>query len=113
MALQTLRDLREFGLDYFDLGRTGYLRTATEVSTDNSALMLSIRRHEHAPEVSFAQVCRALLAAERSLAVKLPDEGLVRVTFDDSIIADTAGEKRQDMDEMAASLLEPWEYRVK
>ena len=45
--------------------------------------------------------------------MELPDEGLVRVTFDDSIITDTTAEKRQDMDEVAAGLLEPWEYRRK
>lgn len=50
---------------------------------------------------------------ERRLGVELPDEGLVRVTFDDSIITDTTAKKRQDMDEVAAGLLEPWEYRIK
>lgn len=42
------------------------------------------------------------MAAERRLGVELPDEGLVRVTFDDNIITDTTAEKRQDMDEVAA-----------
>lgn len=37
----------------------------------------------------------------------------MRVTFDDSIITDTTAEKRQDMDEAAAGLMEPWEYRTK
>ena len=83
------------------------------MSADNSALMRNIRRHEHALEVSITGICRALLAAERRLGVELPDEGLVRVTFDDSIITDTTAEKRQDMDEVAAGLLEPWEYRTK
>lgn len=50
VALQTLGDLCGFGLDYFDLDKTGYLRTATEVSADNSALMRNIRRHERALE---------------------------------------------------------------
>lgn len=53
------------------------------------------------------------MAAERRLGVELPDEGLMRVTFDDSIITDTTAEKRPDMDEVAAGLLEPWEYRAK
>ena len=75
--------------------------------------MRNIRRHERALEGAIAGICRALLAAERRLGVELPDEGLVRVTFDDSIITDTTAEKRQDMDEVAAGLLEPWEYRRK
>ena len=113
VALQTLGDLCGFGLDYFDLDKQGYLRTATEVSADNSALMRNIRRHEHALEGALAQICRALLAVERGLGVELPDEGEVRVTFDDSIISDTASDKRQDMDEVAAGLMQPWEYRAK
>ena len=113
VALQTLGDLCGFGINYFDLENVGYVKTATEVSADNSALMRNIRRHEHALEGAIAGICRALLAAERRLGVELPDEGLVRVTFDDSIITDTTAEKRQDMDEVAAGLLEPWEYRAK
>lgn len=113
VALQTLGDLCGFGIDYFDLENVGYVKTATEVSADNSALMRNIRRHEHALEGAIAGICRALLAAERRLGVALPEEGAVRVTFDDSIITDTTAEKRQDMDEVAAGLMEPWEYRAK
>ena len=113
VALQTLGDLCGFGINYFDLENVGYVKTATEVSADSSALMRNIRRHEHALEGAIAGICRALMAAERRLGVELPDEGLVRVAFDDSIITDTTAEKRQDMDEVAAGLLEPWEYREK
>ena len=113
VALQTLGDLCGFGINYFDLENVGYVKTATEVSADNSALMRNIRRHERALEGAIAGVCRALLAAERRLGVELPEKGLVRVTFDDSIITDTTAEKRQDMDEVTAGLLEPWEYRAK
>ena len=113
VALQTLGDLCGFGINYFDLENVGYVKTATEVSADNSALMRNIRRHEHALEGAISGICRALLAAERRLGAELPDEGLVRVTFDDSIITDTTAEKRQDMDEVAAGLMEGWEYRAK
>ncbi len=111
VALQTLGDLCGFGINYFDLENVGYVKTATEVSADNSALMRNIRRHEHALEGAIAGICRALLAVERRIGVGLPDEGGIRVTFDDSIITDTTAEKRQDMDEVAAGLMEPWEYR--
>lgn len=112
-ALQMLGDLCGFGVNYLDFDRAGYVRTATEVSADNSALMRNIRRHEHALEGAVAGICRALLAAERRLGVALPDEGRVRVTFDDGIIADTTAEKRQDMDEVAAGLMAPEEYRAR
>ena len=110
-ALQMLGDLCGFGVSYFDFDKVGYVKTATEVSADNSALMRNIRRHEHALEGAVASICRALLAAERRLGADLPDEGRVRVTFDDSIITDTTAEKRQDMNEVAAGLMAPEEYR--
>lgn len=71
------------------------------------------RRHEHALEGAIAGICHALLAVERGLGVELPDEGEVRVTFDDSIISDTASDKRQDMVEVAAGFMRTWEYRRK
>lgn len=38
-----------FGLGYFDFGESrGYVRTVTKVSSDDSALMRNIRRHENA-----------------------------------------------------------------
>lgn len=112
-ALQMLGDLTGFGLGYFDFDGAGYVKTATEVSADNSALMRNIRRHEHALEGAIAGICRAVMAASRSLGVELPDEGEVRVTFDDSIITDTSAEKRQDMAEVASGLMNAWEYRAK
>ena len=111
-ALQMLGDLTGFGLGYFDFDGAGYVKTATEVSADNSALMRNIRRHEHALEGAIAGICRAVMAASRSLGVELPDEGEVRVTFDDSIITDTSAEKRQDMAEVGVTM-NAWEYRQK
>lgn len=37
----------------------------------------------------------------------------MRVGFDDSIITDTTTEKRKGMDEVAAGLMQGWEYRRK
>ena len=50
ISLQMLGDLCGFGLTYFDFDGKGYVRTATEVSSDNSALMRNIARHEHVLE---------------------------------------------------------------
>lgn len=58
-------------------------------------------------------VSRAVLACARRFGAELPDEGAVRVAFDDSIVQDTASEKRQDMDEVAAGLMTREEYRAK
>ncbi len=109
LALQVLGDLVGLGTNYFDLDNVGYVKTATEVSSDNSALMRNVRKNENALEGALAGVARALLACARHMGEDLPDEGGVSVIYDDSIVQDTASEKRQDMDEVAAGLMRPEE----
>ena len=112
-ALQTLGDLTGFGLTYFDIDDSGGVKTATEVSSDNSALMRNIRKHENLLSGAIAQISRAVLfCAREHLGVALPDEGEITVQFDDSIITDTAAEKAQDQSELNVTL-NPWEYRRK
>lgn len=113
MALQVLGDLTGLGVNYFDLDNVGYVRTATEVSSDNSALMRNIRKNENALQGALVDVSRAVLACVRHMGVALPDEGDVRVIYDDSIVQDTASEKTLDMQEVAAGLMFPAEYRAK
>lgn len=75
--------------------------------------MRNIRRHEHVLEKVLVGICRVAMAASRSLGASLPDEGDVRVNFDDSIITDTSAEKQQDMAEVAAGLMLSDEYQEK
>ena len=113
IALQTLGDLTGFGLSYFDLDESrGYVKTATEVSSDNSALMRNIRRHENALEAPITDIARAVMAVSRGFGESIPDEGVTRVQYDDSIIQDTAAEKAQDMAEVGVTM-HAWEYRQK
>ena len=113
LAPQVLGDLVGLGVNYFDLDNVGYVKTATEVSSDNSALMRNVRKNENALEGALAGVAHALLACARHIGEGLPDEGGVSVIYDDSIVQDTASEKRRDMDEVAAGLMRPEEYRRK
>lgn len=64
----------------------GYVKTATEVSSDNSALMRNIWKNENALQGALLDVSRAVMACSRSMGTSLPDEGSVSVIFDDSII---------------------------
>ncbi len=113
IALQMLGDLTGFGIGYFDLDESrGYVKTATEVSSDNSALMRNIRRHENALEDAIKSIARAVMCVSRGFGESIPDEGSVRVQYDDSIIQDTAAEKAQDMAEVGVTLA-PWEYRAR
>ena len=113
LALQVLGDLCGLGTNYFDLDNVGYVKTATEVSSDNSALMRNIRKNENALSGALAGVAHALLACERGFGKSLPDEGDVTVIYDDSIVQDTASEKRQDMEEVSVGLMTREEYRAR
>ena len=108
ISLQTLGDLCGLGLNYFDFDGAGYVKTAT---SDNSALMRNIRRHENGLEVSLSNITHALMAACRRLGEGVPEEGGVRAIFDDSIVQDTDALKQRDLEEVKAGLMLPWEYR--
>ena len=112
IALQMLGDLTGFGLTYFDFDNTGYVKTATEVSSDNSALMRNIKRHENLLEGSLANIAHAAMAVSRGLGMEVPTEGEIHVTFDDSIIQDMGAEKARDMREVGVTMA-AWEYRVR
>ena len=85
--------------------------TATEVTSDNSALMRNIRRHENSLGGSIVSIAKAIMHASRSFGEGIPDEGEVRVQFDDSI-QDAAAEKERDMRE-AGVTMGAWEYRMR
>ena len=105
VALQMLGDLCGFGIQYFDVNDSrGYIKTATEVSSDNSALMRNIRRHENALEGAITGISHALLHVSRGFGENIPEEGELRVQFDDSIVQDTAAEKEQDMKEVGVTM---------
>lgn len=113
VALQMLGDLTGFGINYFDMDDSrGYVKTATEVSSDNSALMRNIRRHENSLEGSIVSIARAVMHASRSFGESIPEEGETRIQFDDSIIQDTAAEKEQDMKEVGVTM-GAREYRMR
>lgn len=113
VALQMLGNLCGFDISYFAMDNAqGCVKTATEVSSDNSALMRNIRRHENSLEGSIVSIARAVMFASRSFGESIPDEGEVHVQFDSSIIQDTAAEKEQGMREVGVAMA-AWEYRAK
>ena len=74
--------------------------------------MRNIRRHENALEGAITGIAKAVMAVSRGFGEGIPDEGCMRVQYDDSIIQDTAAEKAQDMAEVGVTM-HPWEYRAK
>lgn len=74
--------------------------------------MRNIRRHENALEGAVTDIARAVMAVSRGFGESVPDEGTMRVQYDDSIVQDVAAEKEQDMREVGVTMA-AWEYRVK
>ncbi len=112
LALQTMGDLCGFGISYFDTDKSGGIKTATEVSSENAALMRNVRRHENLLAGAIADIARALVSCAVHVGAPLGDPGEVSVRFDDSIVQDTAAEKAQDMAELNVTM-NPWEFRMK
>lgn len=65
LAPQVLGDLVGLGVDYFNTDDVGYVKTATEVSSDNSALMRNIRKNENALQGALVDVSHAAMACAR------------------------------------------------
>ena len=70
LALQVLGDLRGLGIDSSDIDKVGYVRTATEVSPDNSALMRNVKKHEIGLIVD---VSYAVLASAHAMGERVPE----------------------------------------
>jgi hypothetical protein len=52
-----------------------FVKTATEVSSDNSTLMRNIRRHENAPEGAIADIALAVMCVSRGFGESIPGGG--------------------------------------
>ena len=77
LALQVLGDRFGLGINYFDFDNVGYVKTATEISADNSALMRNIKKHGNALAGTVADVAHATMACARALGEEIPPEGEV------------------------------------
>ncbi len=111
-ACAALGDECGFGSQYFRPDKSGGLKTATEVSADNSALMRNIRNHENALGKELGRLLTSLVECARVHCGAPVEEGAepVTVAWDDSIITDTQAEKTQMLAEIAAGVVPRWAY---
>ena len=115
-ALSQMGSLTGFGPDYFRFDKSGGLRTATEVASDNSILMRNIRKHENELRPQLEGLLTALLTCQAQLNPStwhVPEGCGTHVDFDDSIIQDTASEKAQMQAEVAAGIVPTWMYLMR
>lgn len=111
-ACAALGDQCGFGSQYFKPDKAGGLKTATEVSSDNSALMRNIRNHENALGKELGRLLTALVECARVHCGAPVSEGFepVTIAWDDSIITDTQADKAQMLAEIAAGVVPKWMY---
>lgn len=108
------------GADYFGFGADGVtpsgLKTATEVVAEASDLYRNVRKHENALTPAIARILAAAVAAEAAVTGRggpsVPASE-IRVLYDDSVIEDTAALRRRDLEDVAAGLQQPYEYRMR
>ena len=114
-ALAALGDECGFGSQYFRPDKDGGLKTATEVSADNSALMRNIRNHENALGKGLGRLLTSLVECARVHCGAPVEEGAepVTIVWDDSIITDTQAEKTQMLSEISAGIVPRWMYLVR
>lgn len=114
-ACAALGDQCGFGSQYFSPDKSGGLKTATEVSADNSALMRNIRNHENAIGKGLSILLTSLCTCARiHCGAQIEDTfDQITIQWDDSIITDTSAEKTQMMAEISAGIVPKWMYLVR
>ena len=112
-ALRELSLLCGFGNGYFSWDAHTGLKTAKEVSADNSMLARSIKKHQNAMRKAIVTLVDGYIdLCVHVRGDEVPD-GDVTVTFDDGIITDTTTDKEQMIAEIGAGIASEWEYRVR
>lgn len=114
-ACAALGDQCGFGSQYFQPDKAAGLKTATEVSADNSALMRNIKNHENALGKELGGLLTSLCECARVHCGAPVEEGFspVSVVWDDSIVTDTQADKAQMLAEIAAGVVPRWMYLVR
>lgn len=111
IGLAELGDLTGFGQQYFRFDQSAGLRTATEVSADNSAFFRNIQKHENQLRPALEGLLTAVLDCMRvHNGLDVPDDARATVDFDDSIIADTQSEKNMMLAEVGSGVVPRWMY---
>jgi A118 family predicted phage portal protein len=114
-GLELLGARSGLGADYFSLDSEGGIKTATEVVADDSDLFRNLRKHQNAIAPAILAVVAGVYALARTVkGESLPESpGVLTVDFDDSVIEDTNAQRDRDRKDVAADLMQPWEYRVR
>lgn len=102
-----------FGETYYRFSG-GSITTATQVISENSTMFRTIKKHEIILNQAIKELCRIILhLGNAAMNMGLNEEAEVTIDFDDSIIEDKTAERSNDRQDLAAGIMNPWEYRAK
>lgn len=92
----------------------GSVATATQVISENGNLYRSVKKHEILLERQIISLVRSILTVARDFVGRrvIPD-CRISVTFDDSVIEDTASMQKRDLALIEAGVMQKWEFRRK
>lgn len=116
-GIQTMLDLLSskcgFGESHYRFDG-GNLTTATQVISENSTLFRTVKKHEIILEQAIKELCHIILhLGNTAMGAGLNEEAAVTIDFDDSIIEDKTSERSNDRQDLAAGIMNDWEYRAK
>lgn len=102
-----------FGENHYRFDQ-GNIATATQVISENSTMFRTIKKHEIILEQAISELCRIILRlGNMAMKAGLNEEARVTIDFDDSIIEDKTTERSNDRQDLAAGIMNDWEYRMK
>lgn len=92
----------------------GSVSTATQVVSENSSLFRTLKKHEIILENVLKQLCRIILRMGNIyMGFGLNEDVEISIDFDDSIIEDKTTERSNDRQDLAAGIMNDYEYRMK
>ena len=102
-----------FGETYYRFNG-GNITTATQVISENSTMFRTIKKHEIILESAIKELCHIILhLGNTAMGAGLNEDVEVTIDFDDSIIEDKTTERNNDRQDLAAGIMNDWEYRMK
>lgn len=102
-----------FGETYYRFNG-GSVATATQVISENSTMFRTIKKHEIVLEQVLVELCRIILRlGNEAMSAGLNEDVEISIDFDDSIIEDKTTERNNDRQDLAAGIMNDWEYRAK
>lgn len=102
-----------FGETYYRFNG-GSVATATQVISENSTMFRTIKKHEIVLKKVLVELCRIILRlGNEAMNAGLDEDVEISIDFDDSIIEDKTAERNNDRQDLAAGIMNDWEYRAK